>query len=140
MSIHLSLIMPDPELEHSPLAKAVALYAANLTRKKSHPANQSTPGISLTFALPSKKLLPPFEGMQLTEYRSGDAVVEARVAVPQRIMQMSQPRAYVLATLKDVVDAVEVFFSEIEVAFSAAEHMNLIDAIARELAAEHALN
>lgn len=111
MSVFLSQMLPDSALDKCALSAAIASYAAGFARGRSRP-EFAGPDVAVTFLLPGAKEKPTFTGMRLVRVVPREPSFEIQVAVPERILQMSDPQPYVGAVLRDAIDGVQAFIDE----------------------------
>ena len=117
MSLYISVNTPGKELEKSPIDTAITVLAANAAIEKRNGRLPKGPALDITFMLPNKTEVPPFEGMFMGGYTSENQTLYFESAVPEHIINSKNASRYVVVALQDVVDNASDFFDSYNVPF-----------------------
>lgn len=113
MSLHISLRMPDRELDKSPIdvaANQLAMWVGLSRRDGALPTGG--PALDLTFLLTTVTEQPDFQGLRMGGYAADVNTLYFESAVPAHLTHSPHAQRYLLAVLLDVFDNAADFFSD----------------------------
>lgn len=121
MTLYIGMRSPASDQDTSSINDAIRFMAAHVAIEKRHGRIPDTgPRLDITFMLPGKKDLPPFDGMRMGGYSDDGQTLFFEAAVPEEIVSSPRAQEYVAAVLHDVVDNAIEFFDQGGVSFDAA--------------------
>lgn len=117
MSLFISVNTPSKELEKSPIDNAITVLAVNAAIEKRSGHLPKGPALDITFMLPSKQDIPPFQGMRMGGFTFENQTLFFESAVPEHIVHSKSASRYVALTLQDAVDNASEFFKDQQIEF-----------------------
>lgn len=129
MTLHIGSMMPDRSLDESAMIKAITKVASDLAGVREHHVQKRTPSLDVVFLLPSRQEKADFEGLRLHSFDSAGQTLRIESAVPEKMVTSIHAERFVIAILKDAIEAAGEFFSEQRILFDASEHLALVDLI-----------
>ncbi len=121
MSLYVSINTPSSELAKSAIDEAITRLAAHAAREKSLGHIPQGPSLDVTFMLPGKHDVPPFNGMRMGGYTRGSDTLYFEVAVPEQVTRATHAPDYVALVMQDVVEHAGEYFHENGIMFD-VEH------------------
>ena len=131
MTLHIGSMLPDRSLDESAFVKSITKVAIDLARLRDQLVQQKTPVLDIVFLLPSREEKADFEGLRLHSFDSAGQILRIESAVPEKMVTSIHAERFVIAIMRDAIDAAGEFFSERCVLFDLSEHLALVDSIAK---------
>ena len=110
MSLYISINKPSQEMEKCAIDTAITVLAANAAIERKNGHIPHGPSLDITFMLPHKDDIPPFQGMRMGGYTSENHTLFFESAVPEHIVYSKNASRYVVVALQDAVDNADEFF------------------------------
>ena len=130
MALYIGMNTPSPDLVKSPIDLAITFMATHVAiEKRNGRLPQSGPVLDVTFMLPTKDDIPPFNGMRMGGYTNENNTLFFEAAVPEGMTLSTHAPEYVATVLQDVVNNASEFFTENDIKFDTAYWMRAISYI-----------
>lgn len=113
MSLYIGMRNPSKGDDNNAMNEAITFMALQVAlEKRSGLIPKAGPRLDVTFLLPGKQEVPPFDGMRMGGYSDDGKTLFFEAAVPETALAVEHASEYVAAVMFDVVDNAIDFFAE----------------------------